>query len=299
MQTSHGDGNVTDRVLSHGALSGCVGIGLRTPHVGEIMSTHPGVQWLEVHAENYMGGGPIIRALAQIRQEYPISLHSVGLSLGSMDGPDADHLSRLKRLIKWIEPVLVSEHLSWSIAEGVYLNHLLPLPYTEETLDILCRNIEEAQSVLGRQLLIENPSSYLRFAISSIAEPEFLAEIVRRTECGLLCDVNNIYVTCRNFAQDPVAYVRSLPPYSVREIHLAGHAVNTAEGKSILIDDHGSSVCEAVWDLFALAVARFGPMPTLIEWDINIPELSVLLAEAGKAQQVLSPGQVTGTAYVG
>src|SRR5215813_12527008 len=157
MQTSHGGGCVTSRVLSHGALSGCVGIGLRTPHVGEIMSTHPGVQWLEVHAENYMGGGPIIRALAQIRQEYAISLHGVGLSLGSVDGPDEWHLSRLKRLIESVEPVLISEHLSWSIAEGVYLNHLLPLSYTEE-IDILCRNIEEVQSVLGRQLLIENPS---------------------------------------------------------------------------------------------------------------------------------------------
>jgi uncharacterized protein len=289
---------VTKEGFSNGALSG-VGVGLRAPHLAEVMSTRPLVGWLEVHAENYMGSGPEVRALARIRQDYPISLHGVGLSLGSVDGPDARHLARLKRLVDWLEPVLVSEHLSWSIAGGIYLNHLLPLPYTEETLEIVCRHVEEAQTVLRRQLLIENPSSYLRFGISSILEPEFLAEVVRRTDCGLLCDVNNIYVTSRNFGLDPVAYLRTIPPDAIKEIHLAGHAVNAVDSQSILIDDHGSPVCEAVWELFTLAVARFGPLPTLVEWDTNIPELAVLLSEARKAERILCASQVTGNAYVG
>jgi len=286
--------------LSNGALAKGVGVGLRAPHVGEVMSTRPPVRWFEVHSENYMGGGPAVRALARIREDYPISLHGVGLSLGSADGPDARHLARLKRLVDWLDPALVSEHLSWSIADGIYLNHLLPLPYTEETLEIVSQHIEEAQTVMGRQLLIENPSSYLRFALPSIPEPEFLAEVVRRTECGLLCDVNNIYVTCCNFGHDPMAYIQKLPPDAIKEIHLAGHSVNAAGSQSILIDDHGSPVCEAVWDLFKLAVARFGPVPTLVEWDTNIPELAVLLGEASKAERLLcaARNQATGNTYV-
>jgi uncharacterized protein (UPF0276 family) len=246
-----------------------------------------------------MGGGPAVQTLAQIRQDYPLALHGVGLSLGSADGLDARHLTRLKRLVDWLEPMLVSEHLSWSSADGVYLNHLLPLPYTEETLEIVCRHVEEVQTALGRRLLVENPSNYLRFAMSSMPESEFLAEVVRRTDCGLLCDVNNIYVTSQNFGQDPVAYLQMLPPDAVKEIHLAGHTVNDADGQSILIDDHGSPVGAAVWDLFALAVARFGPVPTLVEWDTNIPELAVLIGEAHKAERLLAARQVTGDTYAG
>jgi len=285
--------------LSHRFLSAGVGVGLRVPHIAEVMSTRPSVPWFEVHAENYMGGGPAVQMLAQIRQDYPIALHGVGLSPGSADGLDARHLTRLKRLVDWLEPTLVSEHLSWSVAGGVYLNHLLPLPYTDETLEIVCRHVEEAQTVLGRRLLIENPSNYLRFAISSIPEPEFLAEVVRRTDCGLLCDVNNIYVTSRNFGQDPVAYLEMLPPDAIQEIHLAGHTVNAADGQSILIDDHGSPVCEAVWELFSRAAARFGPVPTLVEWDTNIPALAVLIGEAHKAERILATRRVTGDAYAG
>jgi hypothetical protein len=263
------------------------------------MRTRPAVPWFEVHAENYMGGGPAVQALAQIRQDYPLALHGVGLSLGSADGLNVQHLMRLKRLVGWLEPALVSEHLSWSVAGSVYLNHLLPLPYTDETLAIVCRHVEEVQTVLGRQLLVENPSNYLRFAVSSIPEPEFLAEVVRRTDCGLLCDVNNIYVTSRNFGQDPVAYLQAIPPGAVKEIHLAGHTVNAADGQEIFIDDHGSPVCQAVWELFTLAVARFGPVPTLVEWDTNIPTLAVLLGEAHKAERLLATRQVTGDAYAG
>jgi uncharacterized protein (UPF0276 family) len=252
------------------------------------MRTRPAVPWFEVHAENYMGGGPAVRALEQIRQDYPISIHGVGLSLGSANGLDTRHLARLKRLVEHLQPVLVSEHLAWSMAGGAYLNHLLPLVYTEETLDIICRNVDQAQTVLGRHILVENPSSYLRFADSSIPEPAFLTAIVRRTGCGLLCDVNNIYVTSQNFDQNPVAYLEMLPGDSIGEVHLAGHAVNDAAGQPILIDDHGAPVSAAVWELFTLAMTRFGPVPTLIEWDTNIPAFAVLVAEASKADGILA-----------
>ena len=264
------------------------GIGLRAPHVAEVMRTRPPVPWFEVHAENYMGGGPTLQALERVRQDYPLSLHGVGLSLGSADGLDARHLMRLKRLVERLEPVLVSEHLSWSVAGGIYLNHLLPLPYTEETLAIVCQNIDRVQTVLGHRLLLENPSLYLRFVTSVIPEPEFLAAVVQRTGCGLLCDVNNIYVTTHNFSQDPVAYLEGIPVDAVAEIHLAGHAINDADGQAILIDDHGSPVSAAVWELFTLAVARFGPVPTLIEWDTNIPEFTVLMDEARQAERILA-----------
>jgi uncharacterized protein (UPF0276 family) len=285
--------------VSYRVLSAGVGVGLRAPHLVEVLHTRPAIPWFEVHAENYMGGGPAVQTLTQIRQDYPIALHGVGLSLGSADGLDTRHLTRLKHLVEWLEPALVSEHLSWSIAGGVYLNHLLPLPYTEETLAIVCRHVEEAQAVLGRQLLVENPSNYLRFAMSSISEPEFLAEVVRRTDCGLLCDVNNLYVTSQNFGEDPVASLQAMPPDAVKEIHLAGHTVNAADGQSVWIDDHGSPVCEAVWKLFSQAVARFGPVPTLIEWDTNMPALVVLTDEAHKAERILATPRVTGDAYAG
>src|SRR5262245_59860592 len=248
---------MTTGELSHGLLAARAGIGLRALHVAEVMRTRPALPWFEVHAENYMGGGPAVRALEQIRQDYPVSIHGVGLSLGSADGLDTRYLARLKRLIERLEPVLVSEHLAWSIAGGAYLNHLLPLVYTEETLVIVCRNIDQAQTELGRRLLVENPSSYLRFAGSSIPEPELRTAIVRRTGCGLLCDVNNIYVTSQNFDQHPVTYLEGLPVDVIGEMHLAGHAVNNADpgsgsgagGQPILIDDHGAPVSAAVWDL--------------------------------------------------
>jgi hypothetical protein len=255
--------------------------------MAEVIGTRPPVPWFEIHAENFMGGGPAVRALAQLRQDYPLAVHGVGLSLGSADGLDVHHLGRLKRLVERLEPVLVSEHLAWSMAGGTYLNHLLPLPYTEETLEIVCRHVEQVQTVLGRRLLVENPSNYLRFAASAMSEPEFLTEMVRRTGCGLLCDVNNIYVTSQNFAQDAVAYLGMLPVDAVEEIHLAGHTVNEADGQPLWIDDHGAPVCEAVWELFALALARFGPVPTLLEWDTNLPAFAVLMDEARQAERRL------------
>ena len=275
-----GDGDVA-------GAPAAAGIGLRAPHVQEVITTRPPIAWLEVHAENYLGGGPALQDLDQVRRDYPISLHGVGLSLGSADGLDSRHLKRLAALVGRVEPALVSEHLSWSVTGGVYLNHLLPLPYTDESLEIVRRHVDQAQVALGRQILVENPSSYLRFRHSPIPEPEFLAELVRRTGCGLLCDVNNIYVSAHNVGFDAVAYVDALPREFVCEIHVAGHARNDADGLTILIDDHGSRVSPEVWSLYAHAVTRLGPVATLVEWDTDIPALDVLLAEACVADGLL------------
>jgi uncharacterized protein (UPF0276 family) len=278
--------------------AGLVGIGLRAPHVAEILATRPPVGWLEVHIENYLGGGPAPRALDRVRREHPISLHGVGLSLGSAEGLDPGHLARVVALTRRIEPVLVSEHLSWSIAGGAYLNHLLPLPYTEETLAVVAAHVTETQEALGRPLLVENPSSYLRFRNSPIPEPDFLAELARRTGCLLLCDLNNVFVSCRNFDQDPVAYLDALPARAIGEIHLAGHAENDADGRVILIDDHGSRVSDEVWALYERALERFGPRPTLIEWDTDLPPLAVLLDEARSAETILARSGAGGSRAV-
>jgi uncharacterized protein len=273
------------------------GIGLRSPHMAEIVATRPAVGFLEVHAENYMSGSPALAALEVLRRDYPISLHGVGLSLGSSGNLDAAHLARFKALVHQIQPTLISEHLSWSSTGGTYLNDLLPLPYTEETLGVICRHVDQVQRAIGRSLLIENPSTYLRFRHSTISEPEFLTAMVERTGCGVLCDVNNVYVNARNFAFDPVAYLASLPADAVDEIHLAGHHHADADGQAILIDDHGSAVAEPVWTLYARAVERFGPVPTLIEWDTRIPPLSRLLTEARKADRIAMPTAGTSRAH--
>jgi uncharacterized protein len=267
------------------------GIGLRSPHLAQVLADRPAIDWLEVPAENYMGGGASLRALQALRRDYPISIHGVGLSLGSAEGLDRAHLERLAALVERVEPILVSEHLSWSVSDGVYLNHLLPLPYTEETLDLVSEHVRRAQDRLRRRLLVENPSSYLRFRHSPIPEVEFLNALACRTGCGLLCDVNNVYVTCRNLGGDPVAYLDATDPASVGQIHLAGHAVNDADGHAVLIDDHGSRVAPAVWELYDRALARFGPVPTLVEWDTDLPSLVVLLEEAATARAMLRTGR--------
>ena len=259
------------------------GIGLRGVHMAEIAVRHPAVGWLEVHAENFMGFGPAFRALERLRADYPLSLHGVGLSLGGADGIDEAHLARLQRLTDALDPFLVSEHLAWSQADGVYLNDLMPLPCTEESLGTMARHVDTVQSRLGRRILVENPSAYLRYRHSPIPEPEFLAELARRTGCGLLCDVNNIYVSSRNLGFDPVAYLAALPAEAIGEFHLAGHHANPVDDQVILIDDHGSAVSDDVWALHKEALRRFGRRPTLIEWDSRIPVLDELLAEAGKA----------------
>lgn len=268
------------------AIPASVGVGLRGPHIAEVIATRPSLGWFEVHAENYMSEGPGLSRLEAIRRDYPLSLHGVGLSLGSAEGLDARHLARLERLAARLEPGLVSEHLSWSVNGGVYLNDLLPLPYTEEALAVVARNLETMQEALGRAVLVENPSAYLRFRASTIPEPEFLSELVRRTGCGLLCDVNNIYVSSANLGGDPIAYLDALPAAAIGEIHLAGHFRTERQGRTLLIDDHGSRVGEPVWALYHHALRRFGSIPTLIEWDKEIPSLEVLIGEARIARDI-------------
>ena len=264
------------------------GIGLRFPHHHAIAERRPPVAWLEAHTENYLGGGTAIRYLEAIRRNYPLSLHGVGLSLGSADGIDTAHLQRIAAVIARFEPALVSEHLSWSIADGTYLADLMPLPMTDEALAVVCRSVDHVQAYLKRRLLIENPSSYLRFRHSTIPEWEFLAAVAERTGCALLCDVNNLYVSACNHGFDASAYLAALPAVLVAEIHLAGHATrHVDDGITLRIDDHGSRVAPAVWALYREALERFGPVPTLIEWDTNVPPLDVLLDEAARAEAML------------
>ncbi|MCY4239370.1 MAG: DUF692 domain-containing protein [Rhodospirillaceae bacterium] len=264
------------------------GIGLRHIHFGEFLKDQPGVAWLEVHSENYVcPGGSRLATLETIRRNYPLSCHGVGLSLGSAEGLDFEHLKRLRSLVDRFQPSLVSEHMSWSTAGGVYLNDLLPLPYTEEALDILVRNISQAQEALGMQVLIENPSSYVTFAQSTIPEWEFCAETARRSGCGLLLDVNNVYVSSRNHGYDPRDFLNAVPGALVGEIHVAGHSDSEWDGHPVLIDDHGSPVKDVVWNLLDEALERIGPKPVLMEWDLNLPALDVLLGEAAKAQAAL------------
>jgi uncharacterized protein (UPF0276 family) len=236
-----------------------------------------------VHSENYLGGGRPLAVLEAQRAERPVSLHGVGLSLGSAGPLDRDHLSRLAALVRRVEPALVSEHLSWSIAGGSYLNDLLPLPYTEEALATFSAHVGEMQDALARQVLIENPSSYLTYAHSTIPEWEFLAAVVARSGCGLLLDVNNVHVSAHNHGFDAGRYLVALPAAAVQEIHLAGHARRRVGAVELLIDDHGSAVPPPVWALYDAALAHCGPVPTLIEWDTDVPDLAVLLAEAAKA----------------
>ena len=269
------------------AVPARAGLGLRGPHMAEIIATPPSVAWLEVHPENYMSEGPGLAALERIRRDYPLSLHGVGLSLGSAEGIDPAHLARLGRLVGRLEPGLVSEHLSWSVSGGIYLNDLLPLPLDEEALETVARKVETMQEALGRRILVENPSAYVRFRHSTIPEPEFLEELARRTGCGLLCDVNNVYVSCVNFGGDPRAYLDALPAAEIGEIHLAGHFHTARQGRLLLIDDHGCRVSEPVWALYEHALERFGAVPTLIEWDREIPALDVLMREAARADALM------------
>jgi uncharacterized protein (UPF0276 family) len=259
-------GGVTAARASGPGLPARAGIGLRSPHIAEVLATRPALPWLEVHPENYLGGGPAVRALLAIRQEYPLSFHAVGLSVGGGDGWTGGIWAIG---VSWTLSLPRIEHLAWS-QPGAYLNHLLPLPYTEESLAAVCRNVDEVQATLGRRVLIENPSGYLRFAASTIPEAAFLAELAGRTGCGLLCDVNNVHVTAQNLGLDPLAYLDALPRSAVAEIHLAGHSVNDADGQRLLIDDHGSPVGPAVWGLYEHALA-VSALPTLVEWTPTFP----------------------------
>jgi len=260
------------------------GIGLRSHHFREILDTPPSVAWMETHPENYFGdGGAPLRVLERIRSQYPLSFHGVGLSLGSTDTIDHAHLGKLKVLIDRFEPAFVSEHLSWSSVGGRSFNDLLPLPYTPESLDHICATIDEVQTVLMRPLLIENITRYLTWQDSTIPEGAFMAEAVKRTGCGILLDINNVYVNAVNFGLDPLDFLNAIPARAVQEMHLAGF---DRFGR-MLIDTHGQPVCQEVWGLYRWAIHHFGPRPTLIEWDTNLPPLAMLVEQATQANAIL------------
>ncbi len=265
------------------------GIGLRFQHHQTVLDTPADVAWMEVHTENYMGGGSPVCHLEAIRRDFPISLHGVGLSLGSAEKLDQAHLERIRQVAERIEPGLMSEHIAWSVIGGAYLADLLPLPMTEEALEIVWRHVDQMQSYLKRRILVENPSTYVTFRHSTIPEWEFMAAVAQRTDCGILCDVNNIYVSAQNHDWDASTYLARLPPAAIGEIHLAGHAVRELpDGKTLRIDDHGSRVISEVWSLYQEALARFGAVPTLIEWDNNVPPLETLLQEARHADRLIA-----------
>ena len=272
------------------ALPARAGLCFKHVHWPQIDGRAPNVGFFEVHAENYMGaGGPPHRMLEALRARWPLSLHGVGLSIGGESPLDRGHLRRLRTLIERYEPASFSEHLAWSSHGGVYFNDLLPLPYTEATLARVAEHIDQAQEALGQRLLLENPSAYIALAETSLTETDFLAEVARRTGCGLLLDVNNVYVSAVNRGFDPVAYLDAFPMAAVGEIHLAGHAVEQGDGGSnLLIDAHDREVDEPVWQLYTHVIARIGPTPTLIEWDNDVPEFSVLMAQARAADRVLA-----------
>ena len=273
---------------TQGTIPARAGIGLRAQHHVDVVQQRPPIGWLEVHSENYFGeGGAALEHLRRARELYPLSLHGVGLSIGSTDALSKEHLLRLKQLIQRTEPALVSEHLCWGAAAGRHFNDLLPLPYTQEALRHMINRVTEVQEFLGRQILIENVSSYLQFTHSEIPEWEFLRDLAKTSGCGLLVDVNNIYVSARNHRFDARHYLSSLPGESVGEIHLAGHSVNRYGEQEILIDSHGVRVSATVWDLYGKALQLFGATPTLIEWDTDLPELEVLVAEAARAERYL------------
>jgi uncharacterized protein (UPF0276 family) len=277
-----------------GPIPAKAGVGLRAPHHDHVLM-HNAAPWLEVHPENYLGDGVAADILLRVREHYPVSLHATGLSLGSAGGVDAAHLAATAQLCDRIQPGLVSDHLSWSIADGIYLPDLLPVPYTRASQDVFVRNIDAVQGALGRTILIENPSVYLAFTDSEMDEGEFLAGLVRRTGCGLLLDINNVAVSAANLGEAPTARLAAmldaLPVAAIGEIHLAGHAVRVLEdGTQVSIDDHGSPVSDAVWRLFDMTVARIGPRPTLIEWDTDIPAFEILAGEAAQADARLRQG---------
>ena len=266
------------------------GLGLKHEHFVEVLETAPDIGFFEVHAENYMvAGGPFHHYLGLIREQYPLSLHGVGLSIGGEGPLNREHLARLAQLIERYQPHSFSEHLAWSSHGPVFLNDLLPLAYDSATLQRVCEHVDQVQSTLKRPMLLENPSTYLQFQRSTLEETDFISEIIRRTGCGLLLDVNNVYVSCINHQLNPLAYIDALPLHAVGEVHLAGFAEDADSlGDRLLIDDHGSPIDNAVWQLYEQVLARIGPMATLIERDNQLPAFSVLLTEAEQADWHLS-----------
>lgn len=279
-----------EHVQGHDRLPAAAGVGYKPQHFAVITDAPGCVAWLEIHAENYMGDGG--RPLAQLRhlsERFPVSVHGVGLSIGGESALDSDHLARLKHLLGWLDPAVFSEHLAWSTHGGRFFNDLLPLPYTDATLARVVSHIHEVQDAIGRPMLLENPSSYLAFEDSTWAEPAFLAEIARRTGCGLLLDLNNVFVSANNLGFSPQGYIDAFPLARVGEIHLGGHDEDSDEnGAMLLIDSHGRAVVEPVWALLDYTLARSGPLPVLIEWDNDVPGWPVLEAEAARATKALA-----------
>lgn len=260
------------------------GIGLRADHYQEILDTLPDVGWMEVHSENYFGdGGRPLYYLERIAEHYPLSFHGVGMSIGSTDKLNITHLEKLKKLIKRFQPALVSEHLSWGSFQGRHFNDLFPMPYTKEALSHMVKQVKYIQEYLEQQILIENVSSYLQFECSTIPEWDFISELAEKSACGVLLDVNNVYVNARNHGIDAWQFINAIPQHIVKEIHLAGHTVKQVEGSEILIDTHNKRVTDEVWELYATAIERFHDVPTLIEWDTDLPPLTLLVGEAHRA----------------
>jgi uncharacterized protein (UPF0276 family) len=276
------EGNVM-KMPANDTLPCIAGIGLRAPHYGEVLKNLPKLGWVEVHSENYFGGGSPLHTLLRVREHYPVSLHGVGMGLASTAPMDQAHLSALRRLCDAVQPAAVSEHLCWNASDGLVINDLLPFPYTTDALSNVASRVEHAQEKLGRQLLVENLSSYLSFAQSEMSEGEFMAELARRTGCGILLDVENLYVNARNLGVDAIAFIKTIPAAAVKEYHLAGYSVRDG----CLVDAHDHPVYPEVWALYDFALQHIGPRPTLIEWDSDIPALPVLIAEAEKAQQLM------------
>jgi uncharacterized protein (UPF0276 family) len=274
------------------------GVGLRLPHLAEVAAGGLTSAWLEVHPENFLANPHARELLVDVARSHDISLHTVGLSVGSITGIDREHLGRIRRLADEIEPILVSGHLAWSTHRGVYLNDLLPLPYNEETLRVVTAHVDEVQDALGRPYIVENPASYVGFATSTLTETEFLTELVARTGCRLLCDVSNAFLSAANMGYDAYAYIDAFPAHAIAEIHLGGFTREDDEatpGAQILIDTHAGAIAQPVWDLYGYALRRFGPYPTLIEWDNDLPSFSRLLAEADRADAVAAEALRGGT----
>ncbi|MFV2053562.1 DUF692 domain-containing protein [Aliiroseovarius sp. YM-037] len=274
---------------SFDALPTRPGVGYKPQHFSNIMEDAAPVEWLEIHAENYMGDGG--RPLAQLRalaERFPFSVHGVGLSIGGEAALDPDHLTRLAHLVGWLNPARFSEHLAWSTHDSHFLNDLLPLPYTEATLARVVEHVDQVQNAVGRQMLLENPSTYLAFTETTMEEVDFLAEIARRSGCGLLLDVNNVFVSATNQKTDAKSYIDAFPLKYVGEIHLGGHDEDADDtGAPLLIDSHGTEVVDPVWALYDYTISKTGPMPTLIEWDTDVPDWPTLAAEASRAARVL------------
>jgi uncharacterized protein (UPF0276 family) len=277
-----------------GRLPETAGIGLRLPHLTEVVATRPSVGWLELHPENFLANPHAMELLTELSHSYPLSVHTVGISIGSADGIDRTHLRRVRELIDAVDPVMVSGHLAWSTNQGAYLNDLLPLPYDEESLRTVVDHLDQVQHGLGRAYIVENPSTYVQFNTSTMTELEFLNELVHRTGCQLLCDVSNVYLSGHNMGYDPYRFIDGLPATAISELHLGGFTPEEDEasgGGTLLVDTHAEHVAEPVWDLYLHAIRRFGAKPTIVEWDNAIPDLATLVGEAQRADSVRKTAQ--------